>query len=93
MWIVLSLNKPRASLRGYCRRFLLEPVPNMFVGKANRVLAEDLTIRLEESGIEAVMVCQHRKSDTGMSIKIFGTPSRTVVDMDGLHLISVKSSK
>ena len=89
----MSLNNPRASLRGYCRRFLLEPSPNMFVGKANRVLVEDLMNRLEESGIEAVMVRQHRNSDTGLAIRIFGSPSRSVVDMDGFQTIAIKSSR
>lgn len=90
MWVVLQMNKPRASLRGYCRQFLLEPSPNLFVGRANRPLAEDLMRKLEESGIDAVMVRAHSKSDLGMAIKIYGNPHRQVVNLDGFQAIMRK---
>jgi len=88
MWLVLQIKKPRDSLRGYCRRFLLEPAPNLFVGKANKTLAEDLVRRITESGIDAVMVWQYRQSDLGLRIKVFGSPDRSVVELDGFQVIS-----
>ena len=65
----------------------------MFVGKANRPLAEDLVKRMEESGGNGVMIWQRKKSDLGLWIKVFGKPSRSVVDMDGFQAISRKSKK
>ena len=92
MWIVLQLNKPRASLRGYCRRFLLEPAPHLFAGVVNKVLAEDLVRRIDESGISAVVIIQKRQSDLGMWVKIFGDPNRRAVDIHGFQVISRKTS-
>jgi len=63
----------------------------MFVGQANKILAEDVARRIEESGINAVMVFQKRQSDFGFWIKIFGTPDRTVVNIEGLQVISRKT--
>lgn len=91
MWIVLQITKPRASLRGYFRRFLLEPSPNLFVGKANRPLVEELVKRVEDSGVDAVMIWQRRKSDLGLWVKVFGKPDRTAVDLDGFQVILRKS--
>lgn len=91
MWTVIHLVKPRDSLRGYCRRFLLEPAPNLFVGKVNKTLAEDIVSRVTESGIDGVMICQCRKSDLGLRIKVFGNPDRAVVDLGGLQVVSRKT--
>lgn len=88
MWIVLQLTKPRSSLRGYCRRFLLEPSPNLFVGAATRPLLEDLISRIEKAAIDAVLVAQDRRSDIGAKIKLFGVPHRTTVDVDGVQLVA-----
>lgn len=93
MWIVLVLNKPRASLRGYCRRFLLEPSPNLFVGKATRTLAEDLVARIEKSGIDAVMIGPRKRSDSGLWVRVFGSPARQVADLNGFQVVSMESTR
>lgn len=91
MWVVIVLNKPRPVLRGYCRRFLLEPRPNLFVGKATKPLVLDLIARFETSLANAVLVYGHRGSDLGLGIKTFGQSDREPVDLDGLQLILRKS--
>lgn len=91
MLIVLQLVKPRASLRGYCRRFLLEPSANLFVGRANKDLLEDLSKKVDESGICAVLVIQDKKMDMGVRLKVFGKPNRSVIDFDGFQAISRKT--
>ena len=93
MWLVLQLNKPRASLRGYCRRFLLEPSPNLFVGKANRTLFDDIDQRIKESGIDAVVVVGHSKTDLGLIVKNYGAAPRSVVNLDGFQAILRKSKR
>lgn len=90
MWLVLHLNKPRKSLRGYCRRFLLEPSTNLFVGKINKTLFNDLDKRLVESGINAVLVVGHSKSDLGLVMRTYGTPIRNVITLDGFQAINRK---
>lgn len=87
MFIVLKISSPRASLRGYCRRFLLEPAANVFVGKGNKRLFDDLARRLDESGVEAVMVRSRADSDLGCDVRVFGNPPRSIVDLDGFVCI------
>ena len=93
MWLVVQLTRPRQSLRGYCRRFLLEPSANLFVGKANRVLFDDLDKRIEESGIDAVVVAGHTKADLGMVVRVYGSPSRSIINLDGLQVVLRKSKR
>lgn len=87
MLIVLQLNKPRPSLRGYCRRFLLEPSSNLFVGNATRPLTEDLVNKIKKSGVEAILIRSQRASEMGMAVTMFGNPKRQIEDADGLPLI------
>ncbi|KAB2839357.1 MAG: type I-E CRISPR-associated endoribonuclease Cas2 [Burkholderiales bacterium] len=91
MWIVIALNKPRPALRGYCRRFLLEPQSNLFVGNATKPLVLDLIARIESMRADAVLIYGHRGSDLGLGIKIFGRCDRQPTDFDGLQLILRKS--
>lgn len=92
MLVILVLENPRASLRGYCRRFLLEPHANVFVGQATRPLLEDLASRIERSGIIAVLIASTRKADNGCRIKLFGDPHRKVVDLEGLQIVTRESN-
>jgi hypothetical protein len=93
MWLVLHLNKPRQSLRGYCRRFLLEPSSNFFVGKGNRKLFDDLDKRIKESGINAIIVAGHSRSDLGMVIRTYGESPRQVINLDGFQAIVRKTNR
>lgn len=93
MLLVVVLNNPRASLRGYCRRFLAEPHPNVFVGQTTRLLLDDVVKRIDEAGIKALMIVGSTKSDTGCRMKTFGDVDRFLVDSDGMQLVSKKTSK
>ena len=93
MWLVIQLTKPRQSLRGYCRRYFLEPSANLFVGKGNRLLFDDLDRRISNSGINAVVVAGHNKSDLGMVVRVYGNPDRSIVNLDGFQLIQRKSKR
>ncbi|MBE7540625.1 MAG: type I-E CRISPR-associated endoribonuclease Cas2 [Opitutaceae bacterium] len=91
--MVVKLIKPRQSLRGYCRRFLVEPSANLFVGKANRVLFDDLDKRVLDSGIDAVVIAGNTKSDLGLVIRVYGSPDRSIVSLDGFQVILRKSKR
>lgn len=93
MWAVVILEKPRASLRGYCRRFLIEPASNIFVGKTNKVLFEDLTEKIKQSGINATIIHDSRKSDLGFRAIVFGNPARQIVDLGGFQAILRKNKE
>ncbi len=90
MWIILHVHKPRGSLRGYCRRYMLEPSPNLFVGKATKTLKEDIERRIEESGSDGFLIRECRESDLGLSIRIFGNPEREIVDLNGFQVVKKK---
>lgn len=66
MIIIRTVNTP-AHIRGYLRRFLSEPVGNMFVGKVSRRVSDSIWERVTESEEEfsAVMICSSSVSEQG----------------------------
>lgn len=91
MLLTLLLVSPRSSLRGYCRRYLLEPFPNLFIGKVSKVFLQDVFKRIREGNVQAVAIVSRGASDIGCDLVLFGSHSKEVVDCDGLTLIRNKS--
>lgn len=87
---MLSLVSPTPKIRGYARRYLAELQSNLFVGKGSRRLLDDLISRIETCGCDAVLVIEHRRSETGFRARTFGNPDRHLVDLDGIQLVARK---
>ena len=54
---------------------------------------DDLDRRISNSGINAVVVAGHNKSDLGMVVRVYGNPDRSIVNLDGFQLIQRKSKR
>ena len=89
-WLVIHLVRPRPSLRGYCRRYLLEPATNLFVGVGSALLLRDIVERIESAKVEAVVIVGDKKREMGMRLKVLGPSDRKIVDCDGISLVMKK---
>lgn len=89
--VVISLEKPPASIRGELTRWFVEVKANVFVGNVNARVRDLLWGRICASGhIDAALMIYSCNNEQGYAIKMFGDPKRRVVDFDGVQLIQVK---
>lgn len=88
-WMVISLIKPEASLRGLLARYFVEIPVHTFVGKIDRRHAEILTGKVCETKGKAAIITA-RNNEIGFDIELVNHDNYSVVDFDGLMLISRK---
>lgn len=91
---VFALDAASDSVRGELTRWFLEVKPNIFVGKVNVKIRELLWERICQGKVErgAVMIYD-APGEQGFSMKLHGTPKRTVVDYEGIQLIRVQNDE
>ncbi|MBI2887193.1 MAG: type I-E CRISPR-associated endoribonuclease Cas2 [Chloroflexi bacterium] len=91
--LVLRLERVPASLRGELTRWLLEASTGMFVGRVSAMVREQLWTLVCHSlkGGGAVMA-HSTDNEQGFALRTWGTPSREVVDFEGLSLVRVPGS-
>ncbi len=85
---VIVLERVPTGLRGELTRWFLEPRAGVFVGRPSAMVRDRLWERAcrAVNGGAAIMI---HSSDTeqGYSVRIWGEPSREVVDFEGLWLV------
>ncbi|MBW1947245.1 MAG: type I-E CRISPR-associated endoribonuclease Cas2 [Deltaproteobacteria bacterium] len=88
--VVLILERVPPGLRGEITRWLLEPKAGVFVGSVSGMVRERLWAKVtkESRGGGCLMIHTSNK-EQGFAVKIWGDPSRTVEDFEGLSLIRV----
>lgn len=76
------------SIRGELSRWMLEPMPSVFVGKVSAMVREKLWEKCcSSSKIGGVVQIWSTNNEQGYSMRVFGETSRSVVDIEGLKLI------
>jgi CRISPR-associated protein Cas2 len=86
--MVIILRKAPARLRGELTRWLLEPVPGVFVGHINALVRDLLWEKCCEKNLAGgVLQIWTTNNEQHYSMRMFGKTERTVIDMDGLKLI------
>ena len=80
--------------RGELTRWFLELKPGVFVGKVNVRIRDLLWERIckTEAADGAVMVYSDT-NEQGFSMRVYGDPKRSVVDLEGVQLIMVQHEK
>ncbi len=89
--IVLIVERAPAGLRGELSRWLLEPQSGVFVGKVSALVRQKLwerTCRGLKGG--AAILIWRTNNEQGFAFELWGNPSRSVTDWDGLKLITVQ---
>ena len=81
-------------MRGELTRWFLELKPGVFVGKVNVRIRDLLWERIckTEAADGAVMVYSDT-NEQGFSMRVYGDPKRSVVDLEGVQLIMVQHEK
>lgn len=86
--VVILLEKVPASLRGELSRWMVEPKTGVFVGKLSAMVRDRLWERVCEGTKGGSGILVHATdNEQGYAFRLHGTPSREVVDFEGLSLI------
>ena len=86
-WMVISLIKPEAALRGALARYFVEIPVHTFAGRIDRRHAEVVMEKVRETKGKAAIVTA-RNNELGFDIELINHDNYSVVDFDGLKLIS-----
>ncbi|MCS6803439.1 MAG: type I-E CRISPR-associated endoribonuclease Cas2e [Dehalococcoidia bacterium] len=86
--IVLVLERASPSLRGELTRWLLEPRAGVFIGNVSALVREKLweQVCAKCEGASALLIYS-APTEQGFAMRLFGEPSRTVEDFEGLSLV------
>ncbi|HSU61819.1 MAG TPA: type I-E CRISPR-associated endoribonuclease Cas2e [Bryobacteraceae bacterium] len=88
--VVIILERIPESLRGELTRWLLEPKAGVFVGTVTAAVRERLWERVcGAMGGGAGMLVYSARNEQGFEIRFWGATRRSVLDWEGLKLVSV----
>lgn len=88
--VVIILKKAPARLRGELTRWLLEPVPNVFVGHVNALVRDLLWKKCSEKEIVGgVLQMWTTNNEQHYAMRMYGKTERSVIDLEGLQLIKI----
>jgi CRISPR-associated protein Cas2 len=92
--MVLIVERAPAGLRGELTRWLLEPRAGVFVGRVSATVREKLWERTCK-GLKggAAMLIWRTNNEQGFEFQIWGDPSRSVTDWEGLKLVTMRHDR
>ena len=93
MIVVLVVERMPASVRGDLSRWMIEPRPGVFIGQITPLVRDRLWSEVGRvaasrrvAAASAVMV-NDAQTEQGFEVRVTGTPTREVVDFEGLTLV------
>ena len=86
-WMVISLIKPEAALRGALSRYFVEIPVHTFAGKIDRRHADTILEKVRATKGKAAIITA-KNNELGFDIELVNHYNHSVVDFDGLLLIS-----
>lgn len=91
--VVITLEKVPTSLRGELTRWMIEVSTGVFVGKLS-ALVRDLLWEKCSKNKRTGRCCQVYRTNTeqGFHIRMAGESDRSVIEVDGLFLVTVKNA-
>lgn len=88
--VVIVLKKAPARLRGELTRWLLEPVPGVFVGHVNAMVRDKLWEKCcEKNASGGVLQMWTTNNEQHYEMRMFGKTERSIVELEGLQLIKI----
>lgn len=92
--MVLIVERAPAGLRGELSRWLLEPRAGVFVGRVSAIVRQKLWERTCKGLSDGAAILVWRtNNEQGFEFQLWGDPSRTVTDWDGLKLVTVRHDR
>lgn len=85
---VFVLENAPLNLRGELTKWLLEVKPGVFVGKLSKTVRDLLWKKVEDSYLYGALMIYNFNNEQGFKFEMYGEPTRSVIDYDGLELIS-----
>ena len=86
--VVMILERVPASLRGELTRWMLEPKAGVFVGTMSAMVRDKLWQKAcQEARGGAGILIHSSDTEQGFAVRLWGSPTRAVVDFEGLWLI------
>lgn len=98
MIVVLVGERLPASIRGELSRWLIEPRAGVFVGRLSadvrdRLWSEFIRAASSRVGDDPAAVLIHSEAnEQGYAVRIFGEPTRELVDFEGLTFVRLRPS-
>jgi len=92
--VALILERVPTGLRGEISRWMIEPKAGVFVGKLSAAVRDRLWEKAQRAAGEGagMMICGSN-TEQGFDIHTFGDNSRSIVDMEGLWLARMDTSR
>lgn len=89
--VVIIVERAPPSLRGELTRWLLEPQAGVFVGTVSGMVRDKLWEKVC-GGVRggAATLIHSSDGEQGFAVRLWGAPSRAVVDFEGLWLVHLQ---
>ena len=88
--VVFVLENASEKLRGTLSRWMIETKPGIFVGSLNPMVREKVWNMIPSHAPVGALMLYTCNNEQGYDVKMYGEPSRSVIDLDGLNLIKVR---
>lgn len=86
--IVLILENAKPALRGELSRWLFEIKAGVFAGRVSALVRDELWGLIEQKlGKGSAVMIYPQRGEQGFSARMLGTPSRSLVDIEGVLLV------
>ncbi len=88
--VVFILENAKASLRGELSRWLFEIKAGVFTGRVSALVRDELwELVTGRIGKGSAVLIYPQRNEQGFSARIHGTPSRSLVDIEGVLLVRI----
>lgn len=89
--IVLVLENAKPSLRGEISRWLFEIKAGVFAGRISALVRDELWQLIEQKiDTGSALMVYPQRNEQGFDARMLGSPSRTLVDIEGVLLVKVQ---
>ena len=87
----MIIENATTSLRGELCKWMLEVKPGVFIAKVSALVREELWKKVkDDSQAIGAILAYSAPSETGFLMEMFGEPTRSIIDLDGLQLIKIR---
>ena len=87
---VLIMENASLSTRGEICKWMLEVKPGVFIAKVSAIVREALWNKVkEDQRAIGALLAYTAPTEIGFLMEMYGEPTRSIVDLDGLQLIKI----
>ncbi len=87
--VVFIIENATDKLRGVFTRWMIETKPGVFVGSLNPLVRSKLWDMIPDHSPKGALMIYSANNEQGFNIEMYGIPTRSIADLDGLQLIRI----